>query len=365
MKILMSGAHLTPALAMIDHIKQRHQDDEVFFVGRLYSQEKLKQKAVEKDEVESRGVTFIPFRALKFVNYSWLARLQTIVTFPQVVLQARHILQKYQIDVFLSFGSYLAVPFALAAKSLGIKVVTHEQTFAMGKANQLIARFADRVALSYIETREYLSRSNSNVVVTGNPIRLGENKKRPAWLKELDKPLLLIMGGNQGSFLINEMIAAHLSTLLQDYVLVHQCGRSNQLKDSAKELDDLRSKLPAELTNRYYIQEWIKEEDLFWLYDHTFFAISRSGANAVLELSMAAVPAILIPLANTHNQEQLCNAQLMQRRQGAVVIEQDFFNDNTFLQSLAYMKQQAAGMQEQLKRLDLPRDAAAQLYSLL
>jgi UDP-N-acetylglucosamine--N-acetylmuramyl-(pentapeptide) pyrophosphoryl-undecaprenol N-acetylglucosamine transferase len=363
MKILMSGAHLTPALAMIDHIKQHHQDDEVFFVGRLYSQEKLKQKAVEKDEVESRGVTFIPFRALKFVNYGLLARLQTIVTFPQVVLQARHILQKHQIDVFLSFGSYLAVPFALAAKSLGIKVVTHEQTFAMGKANQFIACFADKVALSYIETREYLSRPDA--VITGNPIRLGKNKKRPAWLKNLDKPLLLIMGGNQGSFLINDMIAAHLETLLKDYVVVHQCGRSNQLKDSAKELNNLRDRLPADLADRYYIQEWIKEEDLFWLYEQTFFAISRSGANAVLELSMAAVPAILIPLANTHNQEQLRNAQLMERRQGAVIIEQDFFNDNTFLQSLSYMKQQAAGMHEQLKRLNLPNDATAKLYQLL
>lgn len=367
MKILLSGAHLTPALAMIDYIKANHPQDELFFAGRLYSQDLLKQKAVEELEVNKKGVQFIPVSAGKFVGSSSLARVRTLLTFPLAVWRAYRLLRRYRIDTFLSFGSYLAVPLAVAAKLAGVKLVTHEQTVTMGKANQFIARLADRVALSYEETKTYLSRTDA--VVTGNPLRQAK-PVQPAWLSKMDKPLLLVMGGNQGSFVINEMIAAHLPLLLERYTLVHQCGRANKLKDSAKWLEELRAQLPPALAKRYFIREWIEEAELFWLYEHTHFAISRAGANAILELFHKAVPSILVPLAKTHNDEQLRNAQLMQRRGGAVLIDQDYFQDSVFLTSLDYMEQQRAVLQAALRKAaaieaDKTSQAAARIYQLL
>lgn len=367
MKILLSGAHLTPALAMIDYIQVNHPEDELFFAGRLYSQEALKQKAVEEVEVRKKGVHFIPVSAGKFVGGDWLGRLLTVLTFPLAVWRAYRLLRQHQIEVFLSFGSYLAVPLAVAAKLARVKLVTHEQTVTMGKANQLIARLADRVALSYEETQAYLSRTDA--VVTGNPLRQAK-PVQPAWLSKLEKPLVLVMGGNQGSFVINDLIAAHLPQLLERYTLVHQCGRPNQLKDSAQWLTQLREQLPPQLRQRYFIREWIEEAELFWLYEQAHFALSRAGANAVLELSHKAVPSILVPLANTHNDEQLRNAQLMQRRGGAVVIEQEFLKDDVFLTSLDYMEQQRSSMQACLRKAAQlaaakTEQAAARIYQLL
>lgn len=54
MKIFLTGAHLTPALAMIDYVQARHPKDQLVFLGRLYSQERLKQKAVEELEIKKR-----------------------------------------------------------------------------------------------------------------------------------------------------------------------------------------------------------------------------------------------------------------------------------------------------------------------
>jgi len=366
MRILLSGAHLTPALAMIDFIQTNHPEHQLFFVGRLYSQEKLNQKAIEKEEVEKRGIKFIPFMAAKFVNYSLLSRASAFLMFPQTVAKARKILLDEKIDLFLSFGSYLAVPFAIAAKSLGITVVTHEQTVVVGKANKFIASIADKVAISYEETKQYLKRSD--LVLTGNPIRVrlfAKDLKKPKWLPSTAKNLLLIMGGNQGSFVINDLVKNNLSELLEKYCIIHQCGRANKIKDSFKELSDIKSNLPRILQEKYFIKEWIEEEDLFWIYQHAKFAISRSGANAVLELSLAPLPAILIPLENTYQNEQLANALLMQKVNGALILQQSKLSKNTFLDSVEFLEKNYKEMRLSLAKNKFYQNASAKLYQLL
>ncbi len=366
MKILMSGAHLTPALAMIDFIKASHPEHEILFVGRLYSQEKLAQKAVEKEEVEKREVKFIPFSAAKFVNYSLLSTVATFLSFPKTVADARKILVREKIDLFLSFGSYLAVPFALAAKSLGIAVVTHEQTVVMGKANQFIATIADKVAVSYQETAKYLKRKD--FVLTGNPVRariFAKDLAKPSWLPKEAKNILLIMGGNQGSFVINDCIQNNLVALLEDYLIIHQCGRANKIKNSSKQLEKFKENLQKDLQEKYFIKEWIEDEDLFWIYQHAKFAISRSGANSVLELSLAPLPAILIPLPNTYQDEQLANALAMQKINGALILQQEFLNSTTLLDSVAHLEKNYKQMRVSLAKNQFYQDASAKLYQLL
>lgn len=366
MRILLSGAHLTPALAMIDFIQASHSEHELFFVGRLFSQEKLGQKAVEKEEVEKRKVKFIPFSASKFVNYSFLAKIGTFLSFPRTVAEARKILINENIELFLSFGSYLAVPFALAAKSLGIPVVTHEQTVVMGKANQFISTIADKVAVSYQETGRYCKRKD--LVVTGNPVRnrlFAKDLKRPEWLPKEAKNILLIMGGNQGSFVINDLIKTNLEKLLTNYCVIHQCGRANKIKNSFKELNEFKKTLSKELKENYFIKEWIDGEDLFWIYQHAKFAISRSGANAVLELSLAPLPAILIPLAHTYQDEQLANALVMQKVNGALVLQQKHLNSITLLDSIAHLEKNYKEMRLSLAKNQFYQDASAKLYKLL
>jgi len=366
MRILLSGAHLTPALAMIDFIQANHKEHQLFFVGRLYSQEKLNQKAIEKDEVEKRKIKFIPFSAPKFANYSLLSRLNSFLTFPKTVAQARKILIDEKIDLFLSFGSYLAVPFAIAAKSLGIIIITHEQTVVLGKANKFIASIANKVAISYEETKRYLKRSD--LVLTGNPIRaklFAKDLQRPKWLPDTSRSFLLVMGGNQGSFVINDLIKENLKKLLEKYCVIHQCGRTNKIKNSFQELSEDKKKLPKNLQEKYFIKEWIEEEDLFWIYQHAKFAISRSGANAVLELSLAPLPAILIPLENSYQDEQTANALVMQKINGALILQQSKLDNITFLDSVDYLEKNYKEMRLSLAKNQLYQNASSKLYQLL
>lgn len=366
MKILITGAHLTPALAMIDYIQAEHPKDEIFFVGRVYSQEKLKQKSVEKEEVAKRGIKFIPFEAVKFRGNNFFTSIFKILSFPKTVSQAKEILIQEKIEVFLSFGSYLAVPFALAAKALKIPVITHEQTVSLGKANQFIAQIADVVALSYKSTAKYLR--NKNYFLTGNPVRrqiFAEKLPRPTWLKKEAKKIILIMGGNQGSFVINQLIKNLASTLLDEYTLVHQCGRANVLRNFPSELKKMAEKLVPKQKQNYYVKEWISENDLFWLYRHATFAISRAGANAVQEMCISQLPALLIPLPHNYNDEQEKNAQMMSQLGGAIIVEQKNLREELLLEMIAVMNKESQRMRQQLKENYHYQDATVKLYQLL
>lgn len=60
MNILISGGHLTPALAVIDYMLENNltEHSKISFVGRIYSQDALKQKAIEEDEIRKRKKLF-------------------------------------------------------------------------------------------------------------------------------------------------------------------------------------------------------------------------------------------------------------------------------------------------------------------
>jgi UDP-N-acetylglucosamine--N-acetylmuramyl-(pentapeptide) pyrophosphoryl-undecaprenol N-acetylglucosamine transferase len=366
MKILMTGAHLTPALAMIDYIQAKHAADEIVFVGRLFSQEKLKQKAVEASEIKKRGIKFVPFEAVKFVNRSVFDFFLSLFMFPKTVKRAKNILRTEKVEILLSFGSYLAVPFVLAAKSLKIPVVTHEQTIAMGKANQFIANLADKVAISFLETKQYLKKDNC--FLTGNPVRQSlfqKDLKKPSYLSGSNKKIILIMGGNQGSFVINNLLKSVIKELLEDFTVIHQCGRANKLKNYPAELAKMKSTLPANFQKKYFIRQWMEEEELFWLYQKADFAITRAGANTVLEMCLVPLPAILIPLPNTYNDEQTLNAQMMEKAGGAITIHQKNLSPKKLLSAVELMKKEHQQMRRKLAQGQFYQQAEPKIYQLL
>ena len=67
MKILISGGHLTPALALIDHFNQIRPDLQIVFAGRVYTQRKNKQLAQEYRLVrQKKNTVFEPFESGKW-----------------------------------------------------------------------------------------------------------------------------------------------------------------------------------------------------------------------------------------------------------------------------------------------------------
>ncbi len=83
------------------------------------------------------------------------------------VVQARKILRRIGAAGVVAFGGYPAVAPVLAARSLGLRVVLHEQNAVVGRANRALARFADLLALSLPETVRIPAVAHR---VLGNPV---------------------------------------------------------------------------------------------------------------------------------------------------------------------------------------------------
>ncbi len=340
MKILVSGGHLTPALAFIDYVTKHSKKDSFVFVGRIYSRVKTKQKAREKTEVEKRNIPFVAFDSGKLGQGSVFLLPLTLLQIIGAFFKAIHIFLRFKPDVYLSFGSYISVPLALAAWLLRIKIVVHEQTRTLGIANTFASRFASVVALSYPETSKLIS--HPHVTVTGNPVRtsiLQKNITAPTWYKTKSKdPILYIAGGSQGSEIINTTVKQSLALLTKEWVVIHQCGAKTTVRNYKKELEKKQKQLSLRTQSKYFVREWVNETELAWIYTTATGAISRAGANTVLELSLRYIPTIYIPLPFSHQNEQYLNAKCLAESKQAFLIQQKDLSPEKLLSLLDELK---------------------------
>lgn len=367
MKILISGGHLTPALACIEYIKQNYPSDKIVFVGRKYSQDKLKQEAIEFQEINKYKIPFIFFNSPKFEFQSIFDLLFKPTLFIKSLWRAQQIINEHQPDVFLSFGGYLAVPIALIAKLKNIPIITHEQTQVIGRANSLLVKLADKITVSFVQTAECIQ-NKSKVAIVGNPLRKNVFAKsiKPAWFtNQSDKPILLIIGGNQGSLILNNFVKQNLAALVKQYTIIHQCGRDNAKYKYQAELKVKARKTLGENQNVYYPVTWLKEEELGWFYQHARLALARAGANTLFELIKAKLPMILVPLAKANLDEQYKNALWAVKHKIAVLILQRDFSTNTFWLAEQKINQNYQSYKQALVDLKQNDNAAAKIYQLL
>ena len=324
MNLFITGGHLTPALAAIDEVLKKPDDIALFFVGRVNARTYPPTPSREQDEVMKRGIPFFAINAAKYHRQQWWLNFFELLKFPTSFWQTLVVFRYHRPDMILSFGGYVALPVCLVGKLFGAKVIIHEQTRVAGLANQVIARIADRIALSNTESRKYFDKQKT--IVTGNPIReslLKEYKNPPTWIPThlRSEKLIYITGGSQGSEMINQTVLQILPELLNNYVVVHQCGLSRS-HVYLQEQQAIKSKLAPELAQRYILKEWVEAKDVSYLLRNAYLVIGRSGANTVEEISIAGTPAIFIPLPFAYQNEQWKNADYLVEGGSAIRIAQ-------------------------------------------
>ena len=147
MKILLTGGHLTPALAVIDELKsEQYKNIQVVFVGR-------KDPPLEFEEVSKRTIPFIHLDAGRMSRFISVESIKGLFKAPFGFIQAFQIVKKEKPDRILTFGSYIGLPIALAGFFLHIPLYAHEQTIHPGLANRIISRFAKKIYISFPESK--------------------------------------------------------------------------------------------------------------------------------------------------------------------------------------------------------------------
>ncbi len=314
MKLLITGGHITPALAVIDELQSgKKSEHKIIFVGRKHTSNSAKEISLEYQEIHKRGIRFIDLKAGRMTRLLNIRSLKNLAKIPEGYMNAFRILRSEKPDLILTFGSYIGLPIAICGWILGIPIYVHEQTIHPGLSNQLIGQFAKEIFVSFPETKEYFDARKT--VVSGNPVRksIFHTEKVPFHLKK-NHPVIYITGGSLGSHSINELIKPILLSLLQRYTVIHQTGNVVEYDDYNTFLK-IRKKLPSELRERYIVRTHFLSDEIGYVYSITDLVIGRSGANTFFELVALRKPAIFIPLPWSAHNEQMKHA-LMYREAG-------------------------------------------------
>ncbi|EKD87131.1 MAG: hypothetical protein ACD_37C00031G0011 [uncultured bacterium] len=318
MKVLITGGHLTPAIATIEALS----DWGAVYVGRKYSMEADQAPSLEHQEIPRLGVKFIEVNPARIQRKFSRGTIPAVFRGPKGFLEAFGIIRNEKPDVVLCFGGYVQIPFVFAAYILRIPIILHEQTFEAGLSNKLSSKFAKFICISHESSRKYFPENKT--ILTGNPVRkeiFESDEKTP--LPKGNDPLIFVTGGSQGSHFINELISNNLSTLLLNYRIIHQTGASEKFHD----FESLKDKS----TDKYSVYKFIPPNKIGYVLKNADLVIARGGANTIWELFLLKKKAIIIPLSFSQKQEQLKNANFLSEVGLAKILEEGDFSNSDFL----------------------------------
>lgn len=323
-RIVLTGGgtagHVTPNIALLPSLREAGY--EIFYIGSY--------DGIEKTLVSQQGIPYYGISSGKLRRYFDWQNFTDPFRVLNGYFQAKKLLKKLKPDVIFSKGGFVSVPVVRAAGRLHIHTIIHESDMTPGLANRLAIPVADKVCCSFPETMKYLPADKA--VLTGSPIRrellAGSRKDALTFLgwEDLDKPTLLVIGGSQGSAVINQALRQDLDALLKDIRIIHLCGKGN---------------LDESLNGRegYAQLEYVSDElkDLFALSD---FVLSRAGANSICELLALRKPNLLVPLSAASSRgDQILNADSYQRQGYSMVLKEELLTPESLLSHLKELYQ--------------------------
>ena len=293
-----TGGHVFPGIALADALKDKGV--EVYWLG---TQGGMEATWVDNAQIPLRTISIKGLRGNGLKG--WLKAPMNVA---KAWSQAKKIMQKVQPDLVLGMGGFVCGPGGLAAKSLGIPLVLHEQNAIPGLTNKLLSRFATLVITAFPQNKM----TGKNVINIGNPVRAG--------LEDIDiventQPChLLVLGGSRGALALNETLPKALALMDESIrpVVKHQTGEKT-LEQAKKAYSD--AGMQADVVP--FI------DNMLLAYASADMLLCRSGALTVSELMACARPAIMVPYPHAVDDHQTANAQALVDLDGGEIIQQN------------------------------------------
>jgi len=302
-----------PALAVLQALKRivkdldPDQQLEVLWVGG--------SQGMEVEIVELAGVTFEGVDSAGVHGVGLRALPGNITQLSRGYQQSKHILSRYQPEVMLFTGGYVAVPMALAGRRY--RSLLYVPDIEPGLALKTIARFADRIALTAVDSVKFFA-DPTKAIVTGYPTRpdLSEWKRETAievFGLSADLPTLLVFGGSKGARSINMALLPVLESLLKTMQIIHISGQLDWQVVQSK-----MDQIPQDLKPRYRAYPYLHDQ-MGAALAGADLALSRAGASTLGEFPAFGLPAILVPYPHAWRY-QYVNASYLAEKGAAVVI---------------------------------------------
>ncbi|CAA6807672.1 MAG: UDP-N-acetylglucosamine--N-acetylmuramyl-(pentapeptide) pyrophosphoryl-undecaprenol N-acetylglucosamine transferase (EC [uncultured Sulfurovum sp.] len=332
MSIVMTGGGTGGHLTIIKAVKEHLINKQLIYIGSTKGQDQAWFKEDEQFEkryfLETQGV----------VNQGFLGKIKSLLMLIKATIKARKILKSLQAKVVFCVGGFSAAPTSFAALSLGIPLVIHEQNAAIGSLNKLLRSRAKTFISSYEEQSP----------ISAYPIK-NEYFEKSRIREEVKS--IIFLGGSQGAQAINELALKLAPTLKEKNIkIIHQAGERNidEVKKSYEVLG-IEAKVFG-FTKE--LSSYMQEAD---------FAIARSGASTLWELSAIACPTLYIPYPYAAGDHQFYNAKFLVDQDVAWIMRENELDVQKVIELLD------KNMQEKSTKLQgmIEKDGALQIAELL
>ncbi|MEM1389415.1 MAG: undecaprenyldiphospho-muramoylpentapeptide beta-N-acetylglucosaminyltransferase [Pseudomonadota bacterium] len=251
-------------------------------------------------------------RSATFARGGLLAKLAVPFQIMAGVLATRRAFRRDPPRVVAGFGGYPSIPALVAAWSMGLPRLIHEQNGVLGRVNEALARRVDRVACGTWPTAMPPGIEGLHI---GNPVREAVAAEAGApYAAPGDGPLNVVMiGGSQGARILSDVVPEALAGLDPSLKARLQVAHQARPEDEARVETFYRSQgITAEVAPFFH--------DVPARFASAQLVICRAGASTIADLTVIGRPAILIPLASALRDEQTANATGLSQCGGAIMI---------------------------------------------
>ncbi|TMA74075.1 MAG: undecaprenyldiphospho-muramoylpentapeptide beta-N-acetylglucosaminyltransferase [Deltaproteobacteria bacterium] len=316
-----TGGHLFPGIAVAEAARRRDPNGAILFVGS--------ERGLEARIVPSAGFALEALPTTPLRGRGARDRVRAIAGLAAGVGRARGVIRRFAPDAIVGLGGYASAPAVIAGRLAATPIVLLEQNARPGLTTRLLARFADRVCVSFPESAAAFAAGKA--VVTGNPVRWraadGAVASSPAAssgtaMSASSVPTgtatsapsaaspettaggrglaLLIFGGSAGARTLN-LAGPALAAALADVPglsIVHQTGAEAEASVRAAY---------AGAGIRADVRPFIA--DMGAAYAAADVVVCRAGATTIAELAALGKPAILVPYPYAADDHQRANAE--------------------------------------------------------
>jgi UDP-N-acetylglucosamine--N-acetylmuramyl-(pentapeptide) pyrophosphoryl-undecaprenol N-acetylglucosamine transferase len=360
MKLLFTGGgtggHFYPIIAIVEEIKKIANEEKLVEPTLYY----MSDSPYDRNVLIDNNLIFKQIPAGKLRRYFSIENFTDIFKTIFGIIKAFFVIFKIMPDVIFGKGGYGSFPALFVAKIFGIPVVIHESDSVPGKVNTWAGKFAKRIAISYPEAVSYFPEKRTALI--GNPVRKGIMKTEREGARqflnfEKEIPVVLILGGSQGSQIINQTILDILPKLVEKFQIIHQAGEFNL--EEVKKLSESLLK-NNQFKNRYRPFDYLNDEAIRMSAGSADIVVSRAGASAISEIASWGLPSVIIPISDSNGDHQRKNAFDYAKSGSAVVIEEKNLTGSVLffqLEKLLENKEKLSQMSESAKSFAKPDSA--------
>lgn len=306
-----TSGHVLPALAIADALAANgHRPDEIVYIGTTRG-------------IETRLLPQTPYPH-HFLDVVGLQRSlsRRNLAFPFKLVRstfaARKLLRRYRPAVVVNLGGYASFPATFAARLRRIPVVVVSFDRLPGLASRISSRFATVCAVAFEGSKLRRAR------FTGAPVRrdlllldrqADRANARATLGVEPGRLFVAAFGGSLGSKVLNDAVAGMVDLLGErdDIAVRHVVGD--------RFLAGAGAQRSGERGIMYAVVGY--EDQMVPVYAAADLMITRAGASTIAELSVAGMPAVIVPWAGAAENHQADNARILGDAGAAVVVAEN------------------------------------------